>query len=61
MMDKFKSRKLWVAVIGGAVTVFAESIGLEAEAANQIVQLVSVYILGQGAVDAAGAIKLKNQ
>lgn len=60
MMDKFKSRKLWVTVIGGAITVFAESLGLETEAANQIVQLVSAYILGQGAVDVAGVIKSKN-
>ena len=59
MMEKLTSRKLWVAVLGSAATVFAENLGLEGEAIQQIIQVVSVYILGQGAVDAMGALKGK--
>ena len=60
MMKKLTSRKLWVAVLSAAAAAFAENLGLEAGAVDQIINLALTYIVGQGAVDAMGALKSKS-
>lgn len=50
-MDKLKSRKLWVAVLGAAFASFATQLGLSETATLEIVALLSAYVLGQSYVD----------
>jgi len=58
-MSKFKSRKLWMAIIAALLIVANQGfeLGLPEEAINKIAMLVMSYILGQGAVDAVGGLK----
>ena len=61
MLQKWLSRKL-LATLGAVITaILVNQIGLPAEIAKQIVDaivvVVSSYVLGQSAVDVAGAIK----
>ena len=52
MIDKLKSRKLWVAVLGAALVALLNGLGLSSELVNQIVALLATYIGGQSLVDA---------
>lgn len=56
---KLGSRKLWAAVAGSALLALGGQLGLPDETTQKIVELIMVYIVGQGAVDAAAAIKGK--
>lgn len=51
-LEKFKSRKLWVAVISAALVALGEGIGLDANTVLLITGIASSYILGQGIADA---------
>jgi len=55
--SKLTSRKLWAAVAAAALAALADQLGLDAQAVDQVVQLASVYIGGQGVVDFAAAWK----
>jgi len=57
MLDQLKSRKLWAAVIGAALTTFSQQLGLPEELTRNIVIIVVGYIAGQAAVDVAKANK----
>jgi len=57
MIEKLKSRKFIVAILGGLLTVFGQAIGLTPDIIESLVQIVVFYIMGQGAVDAVAAIK----
>ena len=57
VLEKLKSRKLWAAVIGGALTVLLTQLGVAEETVHHLVQIVAVYISGQAAVDLAAALK----
>ena len=61
MIEKLKSRKLVVAVVGVFAILATQLFGVPEAAASamagDIVTIVSTYVLGQGAVDAAGAFK----
>ena len=60
-MEKLKSRKLWMAVIGAFIVIANDGLGLglDAETIKQFAQLVIGYIIGQGGVDVAIALKKK--
>ena len=63
-LTKFKSRKLWMAVVGVLVVVVLGFFDLPQEKATEISQLVvaivSAYLLGQGYADAQpGSIQAK--
>jgi len=59
-MHKWISRKL-IAAVGSVVTVVLVNVGLPENIAVQITDsltwIVSAYLVGQGAADAAGALK----
>lgn len=57
MLDKLKSRKLWVAVLSAALLTLGQGIGLDAELLEKLVTLAMTYIGAQGIVDAAGTLK----
>lgn len=57
MIQKLKSRKLWVAVISAAILTLGQHLGLEAELLQKLVTLAMTYIGAQGVVDAASALK----
>lgn len=51
MVEKLKSRKLWVAVITAALVALGSSIGIDEATITKLVALGSSYILGQGIAD----------
>jgi len=51
-MDRLKSRKLWVTVIGAAILAFAQGLGFTEGAATEIADLIKFYLIGQAGVDA---------
>lgn len=57
MITKLKSRKLWAAVIGGVIATLGDQLGIPAESTQYVAAIVIGYILGQGAVDTAAALK----
>lgn len=61
MLEKLKSRKLIMAIAGLLVILATELFGANAAQAasisDSVVNLIMVYIIGQGAVDAVGALK----
>lgn len=57
MIEKLKSRKLWVAVLSAAILALGQGIGLEAELLNKLVSLAMTYLAAQGVVDTAAALK----
>ena len=59
MLAKLGSRKLWAAVIGAALVALGGQLGLPDETTTKIVELIMVYIVGQGVVDAAAAARGK--
>lgn len=52
-MEKFKSRKFWMAVVTGLLVVANEGLGLNlpSEAVLTVAGVAISYILGQGYVD----------
>ena len=58
-MDKLKSRKLWMAVVTGALVVLNEGLGLNlpTDAIMTVAGIAITYILGQSVVDTAVAKK----
>ena len=57
MLEKLKSRKLWAAVGTAVITLVLQELGVAEEYIDNAVKLAQTYILGQGAVDVAQAIK----
>jgi len=55
LVEKLKSRKLWVAVIAAALLALADQLGIDKEAADNIVQIVAAYLLAQGVKDSVEA------
>lgn len=51
-MQKLKSRKLWAAVVGAALTTLGIQLDFPQEAVTGIVAIVVSYIVGQGIADA---------
>lgn len=58
-MNKFKSRKFWMALVTGLLIIANDGLGLNlpSEAIKQVVEVVIAYIIGQGAVDAVSSLK----
>jgi uncharacterized membrane protein len=58
-VDKLKSRKFWMAVIGGLLIVANDGLGLNLpkEAVMALAAVILSYIFGEAAVDAARALK----
>lgn len=56
-MNKFKSRKFWMAVVAAGVAVANEGLGLELpkEAIMTVASVAIAYILGEAYVDGKGA------
>lgn len=52
MIEKLKSRKLWVTVITAALVTIGTSLGLDEGTVTKIVGLSASYVLGQGIADA---------
>ena len=50
-MNKLKSRKLWVAVLGAALMSLAHELGIPEEHAQYAVGLLAAYVLSEGAAD----------
>ena len=59
MMEKLYSRKLIVTLAAVAIVAVATFIGVElpAQNAEALLGVVAAYLVGQGAVDVAGAVK----
>lgn len=59
MLDKLKSRKFWIAVLSGLLVLLNDQFGwgITPDTLNKFVTLMIGYLLAEGAVDAAGAIK----
>jgi uncharacterized membrane protein len=59
MLEKLKSRKFWIAVLSGLLVVLNDQMGwgIEPEAIKQFITIMVGYLIAEGAVDAAGAIK----
>jgi len=62
-MDKLKSRKLWVTLSGVAVVAVATFLGVEVpdETMQSLLGMIAAYVVGQGVVDAAGAVAAGRQ
>lgn len=59
MLEKLKSRKLWAAIAGSALTILGSSLGLPEAITTNVNHILMAYIAGQGIVDAATALKAK--
>ena len=58
MIEKLKSRKLWITVLGAAITALAAALGLDPDLAAKIIGgLTATYVVSQGVVDAVAASK----
>lgn len=51
MLEKLKSRKLWVTVVTAAVVTFSQQLGIDPELTTKLVGLAAAYVLGQGLAD----------
>jgi hypothetical protein len=51
--EKLKSRKFWVAVVGGLILLVNKALGspIDEATATQLVALVGSYVIGQGIAD----------
>lgn len=58
-MSKFKSRKFWMAVAAALVAIANDGLGLNLpkDAILTVAAVVISYIIGEGAVDAARALR----
>lgn len=50
-LGKLKSRKLWVAVLGGALVALGTELGFDRDTVNSLVAVIAAYLLGQGMAD----------
>jgi hypothetical protein len=59
MFEKLKSRKLWALVVSAAMAALNSALGspVPDEMMTKLLLLAGTYILGQGAVDTAAALK----
>lgn len=51
MIDKLKSRKLWVAVVTATIVALSQQLGIDPALAEKLVTLAGAYVLGQGIAD----------
>lgn len=51
MLEKLKSRKLWVAVATAAIVALSQQLGIDPELVNKLVVVAGTYMLGQGLAD----------
>jgi len=58
-MNKIKSRKFWMAVVGALLVVLNDGLGLNlpTESIKTVAEVIIAYIIGQGAVDAVSSLK----
>ncbi len=61
MIEKLKSRKLWVAVSLAAFSTLLSGLGIDNELIEKIITLGMTYIGAQGLVDTAAAYATKPQ
>lgn len=59
MIEKLKSRKLWVLVLAGALTPILSTLGVPEEIIAKLVGLAMVYIGGESLNDAARNFRTK--
>lgn len=52
MIEKFKSRKLWAAIVGAVVVSLGDQLGLAPETVQWVATILTGYIVGQGIADA---------
>lgn len=57
MEEKWKSRKLWTAVIAAIFAIVGTALGVEPEQLSKVLYPLIVYILGQAGVDLAHELK----
>jgi hypothetical protein len=57
MNEKLKSRKLWVTVLAAALVSLLSQLGFDDEMIQQIVDLATVYILGEAGLDVVKVIR----
>jgi hypothetical protein len=57
MINKLKSRKLWVTVITAALLALGQGLGVDPELMEKLVTMAVTYVGAQSLVDAAGALK----
>jgi hypothetical protein len=57
MNEKLKSRKLWVTVLAAALVSLLSQLGFDDEMIQEIVDLATVYILGEAGLDVVKVIK----
>ena len=57
MIAKLKSRKFLVAIVTAVLVTTGDTLGLNHETTQMLVNLAASYIIGQGVVDAATAFK----
>jgi hypothetical protein len=57
MLQKLKSRKLWITVVTAALMAFGEGMGIDPELLNKILYMAMTYVGGESLVDAAYACK----
>ena len=50
-LDKLKSRKLWVAVLGSALVTLGSQMGLPEDTVQSLVAILASYLIGQGIAD----------
>ena len=55
MLAKLKSRKLWAAVLGAALSALGTGLGLDEEQVTKAVYVIVAYLLGQGIADHGAA------
>ncbi len=51
MLEKLKSRKLWVTVVTAAIVTLSGQLGIDPELTTKLVGLAAAYVLGQGLAD----------
>lgn len=51
MLEKLKSRKFWVTVVGGAIVLAGNQLGIDEAVTTKIVALIASYVIGQGISD----------
>ena len=57
MIEKLKSRKLWITVGVAALTTLLSNLGISSELINEIINLAMTYVVVQGTVDATTILK----
>jgi len=57
MLEKLKSRKLWITVLTGALTPILVTLGVDQELIEKVLLLAMTYIGGESVIDASRAFK----